>query len=75
MEKRVVFRSRWLPFVLLAPQLAITIVFFFWPAGQAVWQSMLAQDPFGIEVEFGPFGSSCTVDQAQVAAVSGAMQK
>ena len=52
MEKRVVFHSRWLPYLLVAPQLAITIVFFFWPAGQAVWQSMLAQDPFGIEVEF-----------------------
>ena len=52
MEKRVVFRSWWLPYVLVAPQLAITIVFFFWPAGQAVWQSMLAQDPFGINVDF-----------------------
>ena len=52
MEKRVVFRSWWLPYVLVAPQLAITIVFFFWPAGQAVWQSLLAQDPFGISVEF-----------------------
>jgi len=51
-EKRVVFHSRWLPYVLVAPQLAITIVFFFWPAGQAVWQSLLAQDPFGINVEF-----------------------
>ena len=51
-EKRVVFRSWWLPYVLVAPQLAITIVFFFWPAGQAVWQSLLAQDPFGINVEF-----------------------
>ena len=52
MEKRVVFRSWWLPYLLVAPQLAITIVFFFWPAGQAVWQSLLAQDPFGIQVEF-----------------------
>lgn len=52
MEKRVVFRSWWLPYLLVAPQLAITIVFFFWPAGQAVWQSLLAQDPFGITVEF-----------------------
>jgi sn-glycerol 3-phosphate transport system permease protein len=52
MEKRVVFRSRWLPFALLAPQLAITIIFFFWPAGQALLQSLLQQDPFGINVEF-----------------------
>ena len=35
MEKRVVFRSAWLPYALLAPQIAITIVFFFWPAAQA----------------------------------------
>ena len=41
-EKRVVFRSAWLPYLLLAPQIAITGVFFFWPAGMAVWQSMLA---------------------------------
>ena len=47
MEKRVVFRSRWLPYALVAPQLAITIVFFFLPAGQAVFQSLQQQDPFG----------------------------
>ena len=52
MEKRVVFRSWWLPYALLAPQLAITIVFFFWPATQALYQSLLQQDPFGITVEF-----------------------
>ncbi|CAG0982105.1 sn-glycerol-3-phosphate transport system permease protein UgpA [Burkholderiales bacterium] len=52
MEKRVIFRSWWLPYLLVAPQLAITIVFFFLPAGQAVWQSLLNQDPFGINVEF-----------------------
>ena len=37
MEKRVVFRSAWLPYALVAPQIAITIVFFFWPAIQAGW--------------------------------------
>ena len=52
MEKRVVFRSWWLPYLLVAPQLAITIVFFFLPAGQAIWTSLLSQDPFGINVEF-----------------------
>jgi sn-glycerol 3-phosphate transport system permease protein len=51
-EKRVVFRSRWLPYALVAPQIAITLVFFFWPAGQALWQSVLLQDPFGITTEF-----------------------
>jgi sn-glycerol 3-phosphate transport system permease protein len=52
MEKRVVFRHRWLPYLLLAPQLAITIVFFIWPASQALWQSMLVQDAFGLSVRF-----------------------
>ncbi len=52
MEKRVQFRSWWLPFALLAPQLAITVVFFFLPAGQAIYQSLLLQDPFGLTVEF-----------------------
>jgi sn-glycerol 3-phosphate transport system permease protein len=52
LEKRVVFRSRWLPFVLVAPQVAITTVFFFWPAGQTVYQSLLLQDPFGASVQF-----------------------
>ncbi|NDP42508.1 MAG: sn-glycerol-3-phosphate ABC transporter permease UgpA [Aromatoleum sp.] len=51
-EKRVVFRSRWLPYALVAPQMAITLVFFFWPAGQAIWQSLQLQDPFGITTEF-----------------------
>jgi sn-glycerol 3-phosphate transport system permease protein len=52
MEKRVVFRSRWLPYALVAPQIAITLVFFFWPAGQALYQSVLMQDAFGTSVTF-----------------------
>jgi len=52
MEKRVVFRSAWLPYALLAPQIAITIVFFFWPAAQAVWYSFQLQDAFGLQTEF-----------------------
>ena len=52
MEKRVVFRSAWLPYALLAPQIAITIVFFFLPAAQAIWFSFLVQDPFGLKTEF-----------------------
>ncbi len=52
MEKRVVFRSAWLPYVLVAPQIAITIIFFFWPAFQAVYQSLLLQDAFGLHTEF-----------------------
>src|SRR5260221_10821845 len=52
MEKRVVFQSAWLPYVLLLPQIAVTVVFFFWPAGQAVYYSFLQQDPFGLSTEF-----------------------
>lgn len=52
MEKRVVFRSRWLPFALVAPQIAITIVFFFWPAVQAMWFSFQLQDAFGLSTQF-----------------------
>ncbi len=52
MEKRVRFRSAWLPWLLIAPQMAIVLVFFFWPAGQALWQSVLQQDAFGTSTEF-----------------------
>lgn len=52
MEKRVVFRSPWLPYLLVMPQIVITLVFFFLPAGQALWQSMLQQDAFGINLDF-----------------------
>ena len=52
MEKRVVFRSRWLPYALLAPQIAVTIVFFFWPAFQAGWFSLQLQDAFGLHTQF-----------------------
>jgi sn-glycerol 3-phosphate transport system permease protein len=52
MEKRVVFRSSWLPYALVAPQMAITLVFFFWPASQALFQSMLLQDAFASKTQF-----------------------
>jgi sn-glycerol 3-phosphate transport system permease protein len=52
MEKRVVFRSAWLPYALVAPQIAITVVFFFWPAVQAVWYSFQLQDAFGLKTQF-----------------------
>ncbi len=51
-EKRVVFRSTWLPWALVAPQMAVVLVFFFWPAGQALYQSLLLQDAFGTSTEF-----------------------
>jgi sn-glycerol 3-phosphate transport system permease protein len=47
MEKRVTFHERWLPYLLVAPQLIITLVFFFWPSGQMMWQSVLLEDAFG----------------------------
>jgi sn-glycerol 3-phosphate transport system permease protein len=52
MEKRVLFRSAWLPWLLLAPQLAVISIFFFWPAGQAVIQSFQLQDAFGLSTEW-----------------------
>jgi sn-glycerol 3-phosphate transport system permease protein len=52
MEKRALFRSSWLPYALLLPQLAVTVIFFFLPAGQALYQSLLIQDPFGGNLQF-----------------------
>lgn len=52
MRRRVIFSEKGLPYLLLAPQLAITFVFFFWPAGQAIWFSFLRQDAFGIRTVF-----------------------
>ncbi|MEQ8333188.1 sn-glycerol-3-phosphate ABC transporter permease UgpA [Nisaea sp.] len=52
MIKRVTFRNLWLPYVLLAPQLLITFVFFIWPAVQALYQSLLVEDAFGLSTEF-----------------------
>ncbi|MEA2936320.1 MAG: sn-glycerol 3-phosphate transport system permease protein [Variibacter sp.] len=52
MQKRAVFNHRLLPYLLLAPQVAITLIFFYWPASQAVWQSFLLQDAFGLSTTF-----------------------
>ncbi|WP_406622980.1 sn-glycerol-3-phosphate ABC transporter permease UgpA [Acidovorax sp. SDU_ACID1] len=52
MEKRVLFQSAWLPWLLIVPQMAIIVVFFFWPAGQALYQSVLQEDAFGTSREF-----------------------
>jgi sn-glycerol 3-phosphate transport system permease protein len=49
---RVVFPNKVLPYLLLAPQLAITLVFFYWPASQALYQSVLKEDPFGLKSRF-----------------------
>ena len=55
MQKQTVFHSRLLPFLLLIPQLAVVLVFFYWPAAQAVWQSFLLQDAFGLSTTFVAF--------------------
>jgi sn-glycerol 3-phosphate transport system permease protein len=52
MEKRVRFRSWWLPYALILPQIVVTLVFFFWPAGQAVYYSVYIQDAFGSSLQF-----------------------
>ncbi len=52
MQRRAIFSNKLLPYLLLAPQLAVTIVFFFWPAGQALYFSVMRQDPFGLRTTF-----------------------
>ena len=49
---RVTFSNKLLPYLLVAPQLAITLVFFYWPASQAIYQSVLREDPFGLRSRF-----------------------
>lgn len=52
MEKRALFSNKLLPYFLIFPQLAVTLIFFYWPASQAVWQSFLLEDAFGLSSEF-----------------------
>src|SRR5215470_6986350 len=52
MQKRAGFGGKALPYLLLAPQLLVTLAFFYWPASQAVWQSFLLQDAFGLRTDF-----------------------
>lgn len=52
MQRRVIFNEKLLPYLLLAPQLAVTLIFFFWPAGQAIHMSVLSQDAFGQSTTF-----------------------
>jgi sn-glycerol 3-phosphate transport system permease protein len=52
MHKQAIFQSKLLPYVLVAPQLAIVLIFFYWPAVQAVIQSFLLQDAFGLSTSF-----------------------
>jgi len=57
MEKRVTFKGLLLPLMLVLPQLVISIVFFFYPAGQAIWQSLFIPDPFGLSSQFVGMGN------------------
>ena len=57
MEKRVTFNGWTLPMVLLLPQVLVTAVFFFWPAGQAIYQSAFIPDPFGLKSQFVGLGN------------------
>jgi len=50
--KTVTFRHKWLPYALIAPQIVITLIFFIWPASQALYQSVLREDAFGLKTEF-----------------------
>src|SRR5258705_8133893 len=52
MQKQSIFQSKLLPSALVAPQLAIVLIFFYWPAAQAVLQSFLLQDAFGLSTSF-----------------------
>jgi sn-glycerol 3-phosphate transport system permease protein len=52
MQKRVTFNNKVLPYLLVAPQIAITLVFFIWPAFQALRQSVFREDPFGLRSRF-----------------------
>ena len=57
MNQRVTFRGWWLPILLIAPQVIISAVFFFYPAGQAIWQALFIPDPFGLSSGFVGLGN------------------
>jgi sn-glycerol 3-phosphate transport system permease protein len=57
LEKRTPFRSTWLPWVLIAPQVSVIGIFFFWPALQALLQSLQQSDAFGTSVEWVGFAN------------------
>ncbi|MEX0280093.1 MAG: sn-glycerol-3-phosphate ABC transporter permease UgpA [Arenibacterium sp.] len=52
MLKRVHFPASLLPYLLVAPQILVTLIFFIWPASQAIYQSFLIEDAFGLSTEF-----------------------
>src|SRR3954465_527582 len=52
MERRTIFGHQLLPIALVAPQFLLTLIFFLWPAGEAMWSSLTRQDPFGLHSQF-----------------------
>ena len=52
MKNNVIFKGWWLPLLLVAPQLIISAIFFFYPSGQAIWNSLFLPDPFGLKTEY-----------------------
>ncbi|SCD24837.1 glycerol-3-phosphate ABC transporter permease [Brucella inopinata] len=50
--QKVTFPNKILPYFLLAPQIVLTVVFFFWPASQAIYQSFMREDAFGLKSTF-----------------------
>ncbi len=63
MDKRVHFRSPWLPYALVLPQIAVTLVFFFWPAAETLYYSVLMQDAFASKIQFVWFDNFMTLFQ------------
>lgn len=60
-HSRAVFTGKLLPAALLAPQLLISAIFFYWPALQAIWQSFRIEDAFGVTSEFVGFENYVTL--------------
>ncbi len=52
MQKRVTFNNVWLPFLLIAPQIIVTFIFFIWPAYRALETSFFIEDAFGFSREW-----------------------
>ena len=52
MIKRSFFKSKYLPYLLILPQMVVTLTFFYWPAVQGLFQSFLLSDPFGQKSTF-----------------------
>lgn len=59
--QRTVFRSRWLPYLLVFPQMAVTVLFFFWPALKSLQLSLYRVSPFGDRVSFVGLGNFTTL--------------